>query len=515
MNKKGSVKFVASDGTFGFVEFDDGTEDAHFRIGDFVGPFPCAGDMERPVDCDLVEGDKGLRAISLTLLDSRDSDLPAWVNPGALGRALALWASFPRPFIQPYTKKEYSSALDRLNELALDEPWYFGTALPPTNPYPILLNYLQYTFVRLCKQDIKLRLSGTEAYLRISDDGNWAAFNTGLVDNLYDPVYALFQKNRTGIPQPWSLFDFCAAGQGRAGSDLTGVFNPLPKRPKYFTSSLDMLLDTIQPITIKAEHVIVDGIKSDRFPFEFLRQNFEPRPPRGFRWEDYSRYDPPKRKAYLKALADAAKKDPQAQRSIKNRLEDAKDLAVKRTVWNYKTAIPQYYARADEMSLLLPMCLVNDEKVDTSLVVSKQASNAYEAETVYPLKWAYQNARLVCRPDSDWLVPGKMSGDTSDDELADDSARKTTDDSWSQFIMTHTVGDLVEGEVQNLVDFGAFVHLAEGVTGLLHVSKISDEFTGHPSDKLALRERVTVRIMEIDKQAHKIVLSLRDVNVKE
>lgn len=511
---KGEVKFVDSDGVYGFVSFENEAREVHFRIGEFVGPCPRAGDKERPVEFDISEDAKGLHAVRLTLLDSRPSDLPPWANPAALGRALTLWTHTPRPFSPPYTQKKISSVLERLKELALDETWHFGPLPPPTDPYPILWNYLRFTFVRLCKQDVAFDLSGDKAYLRISDDGNWAAFNTGLVDQLYDPVFALFQKNRTGTPQPWSLFDFCVPGQGRAGTDLTGVFNPLPEPPKYFTSSFDMLLDTNQPINIETKHVIVDGIERDRFPFEFLRQNFQPRPPRGIDWEDYSSYESPRRAAYLKSLANAAKDDPQAQRSIKNRLEDAKNLAVKRTKWNYKTAIPQYYPRADEMSLLLPMCLVNDEVVDIALVVSRLSSGVYQASTVYPLIWAYQNARLVCRPDSDWLVPDKISDDTTDDNLEDDGAPETGGDSWEQFIAKHKVGDLVEGEIQNFADFGAFIDFARGVTGLIHISKISEEFIRHPSDKLAIGQRITVRIMKVDEQAHKIDLSLRDVGVK-
>jgi hypothetical protein len=60
------------------------------------------------------------------------------------------------------------------------------------------------------------------------------------------------------------------------------------------------------------------------------------------------------------------------------------------------------------MSLLLPLALVDDEQVDIALVVTKNPSGSYQGRTVLPLDWAYQNARLVCRPDSDWLVPNRI-----------------------------------------------------------------------------------------------------------
>lgn len=61
------------------------------------------------------------------------------------------------------------------------------------------------------------------------------------------------------------------------------------------------------------------------------------------------------------------------------------------------------------MSLLLPLAIVDDEKVDLALVVTRNPSGSYQGRTVFPLDWAYQNARLVCRPDSDWLVTERVT----------------------------------------------------------------------------------------------------------
>jgi DNA-directed RNA polymerase subunit RPC12/RpoP len=48
--------------------------------------------------------------------------------------------------------------------------------------------------------------------------------------------------------------------------------------------------------------------------------------------------------------------------------------------------------------------LVDDDKVDLALIVSRTISGGYSGETVYPLNWAYEHARLVCKPDSNWLT---------------------------------------------------------------------------------------------------------------
>ena len=88
---------------------------------------------------------------------------------------------------------------------------------------------------------------------------------------------------------------------------------------------------------------------------------------------------------------------------IRNRIKDAIDLAVKRVSWNYKTAIPMFYPRGNAMSLLLPLCLSEENKTDVALVVQRTMSGNYQGQTILTLSQAYLDARLVCRPDSDWL----------------------------------------------------------------------------------------------------------------
>jgi hypothetical protein len=168
-----------------------------------------------------------------------------------------------------------------------------------------------------------------------------------------------------------------------------------------------MLLDTSKDIHVDYEHVIIDGVSRDRFPPEFLAHHV----PKGFAWEDYTKLERAEKQTYLAKLSGAIAQDLQSTRAIKNRLEDAKALAEKRTRWNFKTAIPQYYPTLNIMSLLLPLALVSDEKVDIALVVTRNPSGSYQGRKVLALEWAYQNARLVCRPDSDWLTPDRMESE--------------------------------------------------------------------------------------------------------
>lgn len=87
--------------------------------------------------------------------------------------------------------------------------------------------------------------------------------------------------------------------------------------------------------------------------------------------------------------------------------------------------------------------------------------------------------------------------------------KQTTKKPWDVFTETAGIGDVVEGKVVNLLEFGAFVRLESGVDGLLHVSQISKEHIEKPSDKLSIGETVTAKITDIDEENKKISLSIK------
>jgi polyribonucleotide nucleotidyltransferase len=73
------------------------------------------------------------------------------------------------------------------------------------------------------------------------------------------------------------------------------------------------------------------------------------------------------------------------------------------------------------------------------------------------------------------------------------------------------VGQIYEGKVVRLMDFGAFVAILPGKDGLVHISQISDERVEQVSDKLTEGDIVKVKVLEIDRQG-RIRLSMRDIN---
>ena len=81
----------------------------------------------------------------------------------------------------------------------------------------------------------------------------------------------------------------------------------------------------------------------------------------------------------------------------------------KRAYRNYKVAIPQFFrdkGGPSRLQLLLPICLTTPKKADLALTVEKnKEKTAYLSSTVLTLDQAYNNARLLARPDREWLEP--------------------------------------------------------------------------------------------------------------
>ncbi|WP_240396908.1 30S ribosomal protein S1 [Lactobacillus crispatus] len=70
-------------------------------------------------------------------------------------------------------------------------------------------------------------------------------------------------------------------------------------------------------------------------------------------------------------------------------------------------------------------------------------------------------------------------------------------------------GDIFEGEVKSLTNFGAFVEVADGIQGLVHVSEISNKHVDKPSDVLKVGQSVKVKVLNIDPSDRRISLSIK------
>ncbi|MCE1253129.1 MAG: S1 RNA-binding domain-containing protein [Anaerolineae bacterium] len=92
------------------------------------------------------------------------------------------------------------------------------------------------------------------------------------------------------------------------------------------------------------------------------------------------------------------------------------------------------------------------------------------------------------------------------------SIRQLQNDPWSQQISQYQVGQLIEGKITRLTKFGAFARLEGDVEGLIHISEISEKRIDHPKEALKEGDVVTLRIIKIDPENHRVGLSLRRVD---
>jgi small subunit ribosomal protein S1 len=90
-------------------------------------------------------------------------------------------------------------------------------------------------------------------------------------------------------------------------------------------------------------------------------------------------------------------------------------------------------------------------------------------------------------------------------------------DIWDEFFQQHHVGDTVEGKIVRMTNFGAFVELAEGIEGLIHVSEFDDSSQKGKEGKLDLQvgESYQMKIIKLIPTERKIGLSIRALKNEE
>jgi small subunit ribosomal protein S1 len=92
--------------------------------------------------------------------------------------------------------------------------------------------------------------------------------------------------------------------------------------------------------------------------------------------------------------------------------------------------------------------------------------------------------------------------------------KQLTPDPWKEVARRYRKGEMVNGRVTNVTDFGAFIELEEGIEGLVHVSEISREKVERPSDVLKQGEMVSAIVLHVDSQERRIGLSLKGLKEK-
>jgi hypothetical protein len=284
-----------------------------------------------------------------------------------------------------------AAMLRELSEKVLEgEEWEYSYK-NPLRPLPILESYLFQTYAKLADEDLSLENGRKKIRKADGDRGvGIAVFNTGLIDDFFKDLYAVFTENQVKKPghPPYILRGFCTTGQSIQRVQYLAYVAPLPERAEYFKDIKEVVFDPTLRLDSVTEHIIED---------------------RSYRLLPFMSSMP------------SDMSDQELFRHLHSKLEDAIKRAKDRIRWTYKAAIPQYYPTTKSIQFLLPLSLGEDpRKVDVALTVEKRGM-VYIGHTILELDWAYSNARLIARPESEWLtpkaiVPGDAKNANGDDK---------------------------------------------------------------------------------------------------
>jgi small subunit ribosomal protein S1 len=89
------------------------------------------------------------------------------------------------------------------------------------------------------------------------------------------------------------------------------------------------------------------------------------------------------------------------------------------------------------------------------------------------------------------------------------SIRRLQPDPWHSTVADLKVGDLIDGTVTKIVNFGAFVRVRDGLEGLIHISELSHQRIAHPGDVVHEGQRLKLKVISLDSERHRLGLSLK------
>ena len=248
----------------------------------------------------------------------------------------------------------YDKSIEYLAEnLAEPEDWEFSDA--EKKSYSILKNYLEHIFRRL-------RSEGKVTY---TPRNSHACFNTGLVTKNLEPIFAFFEAYRKPRHDEKSYppFYFKAFLREYDIRFLKVFPGHHPGMADFFERPEDLIFNPRCKFIPQLDYIIESSLP--RFPSQIRMLD---------------------------------------SHEIRRRLYGAIEEVRKRVKNNYKWAVPQFYNNC--IQLLLPLNLTSGfPDPDLALVIHKISEDIYTARTCLTLKTAYNNARLIAKPQSVWLKP--------------------------------------------------------------------------------------------------------------
>ncbi len=259
-----------------------------------------------------------------------------------------------------------SEFLEDIAKNTIPESWKYKNKQSGIN-HPILKSYLENILNRLIKES----QDGRDGKIIFSKDKKYVMFNTNLLDKYFHEVIVVgdaeCKDGEMQIKNP-------SRSGGRLKLRKMGFdenANALP--PQFFDDVNEVIFQTTWEIDKDFDtftHIIEE--RRRRFPEEYHTMSTE---------------------------------------ELATKFDNAIGFAVALAQRNYKFIVPMYRPQEDKIQLLMPIYLKGtySDRPDFALVLTPNKElRMYEPETILPLDAAYQNARLIAKPEESWLNPNEI-----------------------------------------------------------------------------------------------------------
>lgn len=237
---------------------------------------------------------------------------------------------------------DYNLQIQKLADKALKEKWSFENK----DDNYILKNYLKYTFKKLQEEG------------KVIETDTYCAFDTGLFSKYYEPIYVYGEVNK-------NISENTAKWYFKGFKDIYELgsldIKKFPERADYFSDPSRLVFNWHLNVNKNYKHILDDLNTSQRLPNSIKN----------------------------------------SERPLET-LKGVIDTAIQKVIANYKLAVPHYYQ--NKIQLLVPLCFGKYDKPDVALVLDLMKSGYYQATTCLSMEMAYMDARLIAKPESNWLI---------------------------------------------------------------------------------------------------------------
>ncbi len=279
----------------------------------------------------------------------------------------------------------FEQRLAELAGMAEPERWTYERVPEHRSALPVLESYIRFTFMRVAEQG------------KVEEEEEMACFNTGLLTPGQEELFGIFVLSEHYNPgQAISLANkkWFLSTWARGGDRTMGRFARLPEMATYWDDPGELVFDPNLRVQQNIDHILRDNLH--RFPQEFGGCVDSAGVPTDL-------IENPDIEDEGTALGDAGFSDVEAidiPLGTRNVLEGAIKHSVRLAQRSYRVAVPQFYR--GNIQLLLPLYLRDQNRADLALTLERQG-DWYRAATILYPDWAYRHARLLSRPNSEWL----------------------------------------------------------------------------------------------------------------